>query len=276
MKKLIRPQDILLLSLAGIGDLFQELSDPLMIIGKSYENVYGFVPRRYRRQNFLRSVNKSLKTGYIEKIEKNGETYLRLTTQGDKKIHRDFSLVALSKKKWDKKWRVVFFDIEEVSKRTRNRLRSKLKELGFAMLQKSVWITPHDITIDLNESLVEMGLDQFVFIIEGKALLAGDSKEMVWKIWKLDDLSKKYEEIEKKINKLKQLSSTLDDRRTKRTDESTRTLLGRKEQMRREIRMSYLQVLLVDPNLPKELLPEDWIGESVKRKLREFKGEFRG
>lgn len=276
MKKLIRPQDILLLSLAGIGDLFQELSDPLMIIGKSYENVYGFVPRRYRRQNFLRSVNKSLKTGYIEKIEKNGETYLRLTTQGDKKIHRDFSLVALSKKKWDKKWRVVFFDIEEVSKRTRNRLRSKLKELGFAMLQKSVWITPHDITIDLNESLVEMGLDQFVFIIEGKALLAGDAEEMVWKIWKLDDLSKKYEEIEKKINKLKQLSSTLDDRRTKRTDESTRTLLGRKEQMRREIRMSYLQVLLVDPNLPKELLPEDWIGESVKRKLREFKGEFRG
>ena len=43
---------------------------------------------------------------------------------------------------WDKKWRLVIFDIPEKKKPAREALREKLKDLGFAKLQDSVWVTP--------------------------------------------------------------------------------------------------------------------------------------
>ena len=47
-------------------------------------------------------------------------------------------------KKWDKKWRLVIFDIPHLQRTERNAFRSKLKELGFCQLQKSVWIHAFD------------------------------------------------------------------------------------------------------------------------------------
>jgi len=45
--------------------------------------------------------------------------------------------------RWDKKWRIVIFDIPERFKMAREALRKKLKELGFTELQKSVWAFPY-------------------------------------------------------------------------------------------------------------------------------------
>lgn len=46
-------------------------------------------------------------------------------------------------KKWDKKWRVVIFDIPDKSRLVRDIFRRKLKEFGFYPLQQSVWIIPY-------------------------------------------------------------------------------------------------------------------------------------
>ena len=90
MGKLLRSREILLLGLSGALDLFEEIRDPFSIFSKSYENMYGWVPGKYKRHNFTHLVWRSIKTGHIEKIEKEGEIYLRLTTQGAKRITRDF------------------------------------------------------------------------------------------------------------------------------------------------------------------------------------------
>lgn len=47
-------------------------------------------------------------------------------------------------KKWDKKYRVIIFDIKEWKRNTRNQLRKQLIDLGFIRLQNSVWVYPHD------------------------------------------------------------------------------------------------------------------------------------
>jgi hypothetical protein len=46
-------------------------------------------------------------------------------------------------KRWDKKWRVVIFDIREIHRQKRNELRKLLAALGFKLLNKSVWIFPY-------------------------------------------------------------------------------------------------------------------------------------
>lgn len=45
--------------------------------------------------------------------------------------------------KWDRKWRIVIFDIPQELHKERVRLRAKLKMLGFYMLQKSVFVFPY-------------------------------------------------------------------------------------------------------------------------------------
>ena len=44
---------------------------------------------------------------------------------------------------WDKKWRVVIFDVPENKKRNRDYFRSYLSNLGFFRLNESVFIYPH-------------------------------------------------------------------------------------------------------------------------------------
>lgn len=45
-------------------------------------------------------------------------------------------------KKWDKKWRMVAFDIPVKFSRQRTAFVHKLQELGFMMVQKSMWVHP--------------------------------------------------------------------------------------------------------------------------------------
>ena len=154
MKKLLRPRDILLLGLTNALDAFEELKDPLHLVSKSYDQMYGWVPDQYKKHHFNHLVWRSLRAGYIEKIEKDGEIYIRITSSGAKMIQRDFPLLSLQNKTWDHKWRIVMFDIAEIQKKKRDYLREKLKELGFGMLQKSVFISPHDIFQDFSEFIM--------------------------------------------------------------------------------------------------------------------------
>lgn len=254
MKKLLKTQDILLLGLSGGLDLFEEIKDPLSIVSKCYENMYGWVPGKYKRHNFSHLVWRSIKTGHIEKVEKNGEVYIRLTSQGKQKMVRDFPLLSFQKRRWDKKWRFVIFDIQEVNKNARDGLRKKLKELGFGMIQKSVFISPHDVISDLLEFIENLGLGQCVYAFESSTLAVGDLRGLADKVWKLDVLNEKYKYIVDKIQEIKNshLTATRD----------------RVDSLNRPLKSEYLEVLLQDPFLPEELLPVDWFGYKAKEIIK--------
>lgn len=268
MRKLLKPQDILLLCLASALDVFEEVRDPFQVFSKSYENMYGSVPSKFKRKNFNHLIWRSLKTNYIEKTIKNGEVYLRITSKGVNKVKKDFPLLQMQKIKWDNKWRLIFFDIEEIHKLRREGLRKKLKELGFGMLQKSVFITPHDFTKDLLEFLESYGLKDCVYVIEVPDLniYAGNIKELVNRIWDLDKLNQKYKELVEKI--VRYDLTTKGDRiqELNGLKEGSKNLSG--DDMCNSIYKEYLAILMRDPFLPKELLPEDWARERVKKFLK--------
>jgi DNA-binding transcriptional regulator PaaX len=77
----------------------------------------------------------------IEEVE--DKVNITILDKGKKRFY-DYSLSKLKLKKgsWDQKWRVVVFDIPEEKRIARDLLRAKMKELGFYILQKSVWVTP--------------------------------------------------------------------------------------------------------------------------------------
>ena len=53
------------------------------------------------------------------------------------------NLVIAKPKRWDQKWRVVFFDIPEKLRRKRNLFRDNLKALGFMEVQRSAFCHPY-------------------------------------------------------------------------------------------------------------------------------------
>jgi DNA-binding transcriptional regulator PaaX len=79
---------------------------------------------------------------YVE--QENGQTKIVLSEKGKLKI-LEFKIGTIQIPKplrWDKKWRIVMFDIPEKRRSERNILRDKLKEIGFREIQKSVFVHP--------------------------------------------------------------------------------------------------------------------------------------
>ena len=101
---------------------------------------------RHRRYYINQVIEKLKRRGLVGWKQTNGKTYLRLTKLGQKELrkYRMGKLKINKPKKWDGKWRVIIFDIKEYRRRDRDRLRQELVALGFARLQDSVWIYPHD------------------------------------------------------------------------------------------------------------------------------------
>lgn len=261
MKKLLRPQDLLLLGLSNALDVFEEIRDPFEIMAKSYESMYGFVPARYKRHEFNHLVWRNIKTGYIEKVVTNGIPYLRLTSSGKNKVKRDFSLLRFQSAKWDKKWRVVIFDILELNRRTRDRMRIKLKELGFGMFQQSVYISPHDLARDFAEFIESEGLDDWAYVLEVSRIASGDTKGLANKIWKLSKINEKYSELEEEIRRNDLISF---NGRIKKLHHNLREKTVEIQEVIRKLYEKYLEIIIQDPFLPYELLPDDWNGDRVR------------
>lgn len=63
-------------------------------------------------------------------------------------------------KKWDKKWRVIVFDIPSTSNMIRDIFRRKLKEFSFYQLQKSTWIYPFECREEITFLREFLGADR--------------------------------------------------------------------------------------------------------------------
>lgn len=255
MKKLLRPTDFLLLVVSGMLDIFVEMKDPANLLTNYYENFHGFVPERWRKRNFNQIVKRSLRTEDIERGEKDGNVYLKLTGKGQTKIERRFPLLSLQNKRWDLKWRFVIFDIEEVERWRRTWLRKKLKMFGFGMVQKSVWLSPHDFLGDLREFFEAKGLASNIILVETENIFAGDVKEFADRVWKLNKLNNKYEEICQEGEKINQTIGEIEQSYSKK-----REVLKKSQSLHNRFFLTVME----DPFLPKELLPEDWRYEKAR------------
>ena len=223
-----------------MGDLYFEFKQPFYVdVGKMKKAL----PENYNSTNFTSAVSRMFTTGYMEKIIKNAEPYFRLTGIGEKALRREFPIFSLRNRKWDKKWRIVFYDVPEKEKKTRRQIQEKLQELGFGMIQESVYISPFDVAEDLREFMIAEGLGRLVFVCVANQLFAGDEKLLAEKIWNLENLNKAYAKILEKIKE----------------GERSNQLFSK-----------YEDLVRIDPCLPKELLPNDWVGDKVYKEIKKL------
>ncbi|HEX9722180.1 MAG TPA: hypothetical protein VGA53_02850 [Candidatus Paceibacterota bacterium] len=136
----------ILLSIGIAGVVVLVAAAPgVLLAAKLFEHSGGNFSKKRDREKAARAVQRLQKNQFIKIREKNGKFVIELTKKGKEKF-KDLQLEKLEiikPPKWDKKWRIVIFDIPDRSfKRGRDALRGKLKEWEFYQLQKSVWVCP--------------------------------------------------------------------------------------------------------------------------------------
>lgn len=133
-------RDALLLSLGISGAILFPAAAlaTLQIIGSINRNKskYGYQIRNVASRLASRGLVHFKKRGFIELTERGRREFYRL----EQKMRMHSSL----RRRWDKKWRIVIFDIPEKYRKIRDQLRLSLQSYGFRQLQESVWIFPHD------------------------------------------------------------------------------------------------------------------------------------
>ncbi len=133
---------VLLLLFAGIG-----LS--LSRTPRQYFKVIKATSQEWQKVNY-RVLNNTIRSLYKSRLIRehenpDGSLTMVLTNKGKEKVVT-FNIDNMEIKKpkvWDKKWRMVIFDIPEKHKPAREALRETLKRLGFYEYQKSVLIHPY-------------------------------------------------------------------------------------------------------------------------------------
>lgn len=103
-----------------------------------------------------------------EKQNKNGSFTIILTENGKKKA-LTYQLDEMEIKKpakWNRKWRIVLFDIPENKRKIRDAFRNHLNQLGFYEFQKSVFVHPYDCKNEVDYLIEFYDIRKFVrFVI---------------------------------------------------------------------------------------------------------------
>ena len=126
--------------------------------------------------------------GFAEKSTIKDETIYKITEKGE--LYFDEVLEPIrAKNHWDKKWRMVMFEIPESNRALRDKLRRQLSNLGLGLLQASVWISPLDIKekIDKISEELELGTQLKFFEVNSTPNLDQQIIEKSWNIPALNE-----------------------------------------------------------------------------------------
>lgn len=138
----------LVLSLLGKGTLL-----PMIFIAPGttrlakdlFKNEKEWEVWKHYNLNYLRHTIRRLeKQKLVEICDENSRQIVKLSKNGKQKILK-YAIGELEINRpsfWDRKWRLVIYDIPNKKKYLQNLVRETLKRLGFLQLQESVYLIP--------------------------------------------------------------------------------------------------------------------------------------
>ena len=157
-------EKVLLLLLSGVVLGFSRSPRGYFKVLRETHKAWKEIDRRY----LVSSIKALYKSKLIhQNNNKDGTTTFILSSEG-RKVALTYNLdnMTVKKHQWDKKWRIVIFDIPEKKKKIREAFRYQLKRLGFLKLQRSVLVLPFECSNELEYVIEFYNIRRFVRFIE--------------------------------------------------------------------------------------------------------------
>jgi phenylacetic acid degradation operon negative regulatory protein len=233
----------------GIGSLIELLSS----LGLSQQAVRSAVSRMCR-------------AGLLKVRRVGRRSYYSLTEDGHQLLTKGAKRIFERKNShWDGSWNVVTYSIPEQRRQARDRLRLELNWMGYGALTEATWISPYDLTKEVEELGDRLKIRGCIQIFQARNQGLTDPKRMVSLGWDLSRIHQKYASFIQKYQP--KLDNHLRRRHAGETIEPRECFVERFGLIH-----EYRKLPFFDPDLPTELLPEDWLRPKAAALFREYHG----
>jgi len=192
-----------------------------------------------------------VREAFIEKVDEKENQY-KLTDKGFYELCLKFPFFRFLKDNWDGKWRILSYEIPEKKRELRDRLRREVAGWGLGPWHRSFWLTPHPIIENLRQLVSQKEEEQYIQAFEAGHIF-GDKNTLIEKVWQKTILDRDYREAFKQWHEI--LSQE-----------------GEKADKFKKVINKYIELLKVDPGLPKDLVGNNWIGFEAFHIYKEIRG----
>ncbi len=114
---------------------------------------------------FSKMIQRLKQNGYLKTLRIKGKKAAIITPKGIEKLFKIELKTMEKKKRKDKKWQMVLFDIPENKRKYRDYFRKALRYLGYKKLQKSIWVCPYDTLKETKELIKKYNIKPFVELL---------------------------------------------------------------------------------------------------------------
>ena len=205
------------------------------------------------------ALNRLSKRGLLVSSKRGRNTYYGLNARSaplvEEAMKRTVAFGDQEAKHWDGAWTIVAFSVPETQRQLRHSLRTNLRWLGFAALYDGLWCSPWDERDAALAMLSDLGVDSATVM---RAEIDPRGTMQALSAWDLEAVKQRYLEFEEEF------SPMLDDvRRGALT--ASQALVARTKVMD-----AWRKFPGIEPDLPAELLPDDWPRDRMRKLFLEL------
>ena len=185
-------KDFILLIGSKLIDVYFEIRDPFSLISSYYhylnKPIDNIEEKTQLKKKYFNLFAKLKAKKYISAKSSSEKCRFYLTKKSKNYIATKYPHLYFNKQNWDKKLRLVIFDVQEINRFKRNHLRRLLKQLGFIMLQKSVWLSPYNQFETIKRWIEENKLQEKILLIETEKIAFKNKDKLINQFWQVDKI----------------------------------------------------------------------------------------
>jgi phenylacetic acid degradation operon negative regulatory protein len=207
------------------------------------------------------AIARSAAAGWLEGRKDGRQVRWRLTPTGRRVIEagsRRVSALSAPRLEWDGRWRVLVITVPNTQRDSRRKLYRGLSWAGFGNPTAGTWVTPNAEAVALAAEVVEdLGLSPWCLSFEGSGLGVGlTDQDIVDQAWDLDAIAQHYAQSMSRFTNVPVTDG----------DEALFTQVALVNELQR--------FPFMDPRLPIELLPANWLGRTAPARLQEMRARW--
>jgi phenylacetic acid degradation operon negative regulatory protein len=215
-------------------------------------------------QSVRSAVSRMCRAGLL-KVRHNGvRSYYSLTDEGHSLLAKGTQRIFMRKNnQWDGSWNIVIYSVPEREREARDRLRLELSWMGYGPLSNATWISPYDLTKEVEDLAERLQIKECIQIFQAKHQASTDPKKIVSRCWDLSRIHERYANFIAKYRP--KLEGHLKRLQAGETIEPSECFVERFNLIH-----EYRKLPFLDPDLPQELLPENWLRPQAAALFKEY------
>ena len=217
-------------------------------------------------QSVRSAVSRMCRAGVLKVRHSGVRSYYSLTEEGHSLLAKGTQRIFVRRNnQWDGSWNIVIYSVPERERKARDRLRLELSWMGYGPLSNATWISPYDLTKEVEDLAERLQIKEHIQIFQAKHQEFTDPKKIVSRCWDLGKIHQKYADFLAEYRP--KLEEHLKRLQAGETIEPSECFVARFNLIH-----EYRKLPFLDPDLPQELLPENWLRPQAAALFDEYHG----